>query len=328
MSQPDAKTLYAFYDLKHSPITFDSLLFVAMAEVFRRGLGFDNLQFIITTAEDGGFRRRTEKDHVLSDEDKRWRVRHVTAPSCLAVESCAGVWVCEDRAAARRFFETLDPRQVFPHGYTLDQPRFAFMISQLVDLHARGHDVQVLRSRPEARNVVQGWMATNKITRPIVVLSTRTSTAHQWKNSDPMAWNNFANYADEIGYDVVAIPDTALALAGQIPRLGNRSKTFFQGALDFDLRAALYDMAAVTLSTHGGPAMFNPFSHNRFGMFQGEAFDLGPEEFYRLWRVKWGDQFPWASAGQRVAYVADTEDNIKALFHEVMEAEISDAQSG
>ena len=54
-------------------------------------------------------------------------------------------------------------------------------------------------------------MATNKITRPIVVLSTRTSTAHQWKNSNLMAWNNFDNYADEIGYDVVAIPDTALA---------------------------------------------------------------------------------------------------------------------
>ena len=49
MSQPDAKTLYAFYDLKHSPITFDALLFVAMAEVFRKGLGFDNLQFIDQT---------------------------------------------------------------------------------------------------------------------------------------------------------------------------------------------------------------------------------------------------------------------------------------
>ena len=74
--------------------------------------------------------------------------------------------------------------------------------------------------------------------------------------------------------------------------------------------------------------MFNPFSHNRFGTFQGEALDLGPEEFYGLWRVKWGDQFPWASAGQRMAYAADIEDNIEALFHEVMEAEVSDAQSG
>ncbi len=54
MKQNDV--LYAFYDLKVAPATFDIAVFLIIAEIERKNTGCNHLQVIIVPGPDDGFR--------------------------------------------------------------------------------------------------------------------------------------------------------------------------------------------------------------------------------------------------------------------------------
>jgi hypothetical protein len=304
-------TLYCFYDLLHAPITFDFLHFLVFADVIRKNRRLSKLMVVISLGEDAAFRKHTEKDHILADTEKMWRVRHVIEPSCWSLPSCVGTWVCLDRAEMVRFHSKIAPHQVFPIGYGPDAPKPAFLINQLVHLHKQNQDVKVFRAPEAATLKIDEWASSVKLERPLVVLSMRYNQVHQWKNADNAVWVDFQKYLLDRGFQVAVIPDTYLVTRGIIPRVSPGAFIFFQGALDFEMRAALYERAFMTISRHGGPAMYNLFRHgSRFLIFQGETVLPSIEEFSRLWGVQWGDQPPWCTEQQRIVYQEDTLQNL------------------
>ncbi len=304
-------TLYCFYDLRYSPITFDFLHFLVFAEVVRRKRNFAHLSVLICTGDDRLFRQHTEKDVVLDDDEKLWRLRHVIAPACWSLPSCRGVWIAHDRGDVRGFHATLDQRQVFPLNYTPESPQIAFTIRQMVALHNAGCDLNVFEAPANAKRKVAEWVLANKIHRPIAALSLRYDQWHLWKNSNLNEWQKFEEHLLGQGLQPVVIPDTFLALRGLFPPTAADTKMFFQGSLDFELRAAMYDAAFVTISSHGGPAMYNLFRQDsRCLIFQGDEPNPNEAEFFRMWNVKWGDQPPWASPLQRIVFQRDSFENL------------------
>ena len=151
-------TLYCFYDLRYSPITFDFLHFLVCAESIRRNRNLSHISILICTGKDQLFRQHTEKDNVLDDDEKLWRLRHVISPACWSLPSCRGVWIAHDRDDVRAFHKTLDKNQVFPIGYTPDSPKIAFAIRQLVDLNNAGCDLGVFEAPTNARRKVTKWI--------------------------------------------------------------------------------------------------------------------------------------------------------------------------
>ena len=311
--QPVVKndTLYCFYDLLHSPITFDSLQFLVFAEIVRKHRGFPKLMVIIGFGDGGTFRKHTEKDHVLDQDEKMWRVRHVIEPPCWSLPSCVGTWICVDRAEMIRFHSLLANDNIFPIDYAPDQPKVAFTVRQLVHLHKHNQDVKVFSAPAIAKRKIDEWCKIAKIDRPLVVLSIRYDQVHQWKNADQANFEEFQQYLLDRGFAVAVIPDTYLVTRGVIPRVKPGVSIFFQGALDFELRAALFERAFMTISKHGGPTMYNLFRHgSRFLIFQGDTVLPSTDEFTRMWDVQWGDQPPWCTEHQRIVYQEDTLQNL------------------
>lgn len=318
-------TLYCFYDLLYSPITFDFIQFLVFAEIIRKHHQYENISVVIFTGEDYLFRKRTEKDVVLDDHEKLWRLRHVIAPTCWSLPSCQGVWITHNREDVRTFHASLHEKQVFPLNYSPETPKVAFTVRQLVALHNAGADLNVFRAPLVAKRKVEEWVKTNNIEKPILALSLRNDHLHQWKNSELNQWVMFEDYLLKQNIQPVVIPDTFLALRGLFPKISPGAKLFFQGSLDFELRAALYEKAFATVSSHGGPAMYNLFrSDSRCLIFQGDTANPSESEFHRMWGVKWGEQPPWTTRLQRIVYQNDDFGNLVKNFEKLLDASSDD----
>lgn len=120
--QPVVKNdrLYCFYELLHLPITLDFLHFLVFAEIVRKYCGFPKLMVIIGFGDGRTFRKHTEKDHVLDQDEKMWEVRHVIEAPCWSLPSCVGTWICVDRAEMIRFHSLLANDSIFPIDYAPD----------------------------------------------------------------------------------------------------------------------------------------------------------------------------------------------------------------
>lgn len=293
--QPVVKndTLYCSYELLHSPITLDFLHFLVFAEIVRKHCGFPKLMVIISFGDGRTFRKHTEKDHVLDQDEKMCEVRHVIEPPCWSLPSCVGTWICVDRAEMIRFHSLLTNDNIFPINYALDKPKVAFTVRQLVHLHKHNQDVKVFRAPAIAKRKIDEWCKIVKIDRPLVVLSIRYDQFHQWKNVVQATFEEFQQYLFDEGFAVAVIPDTYLFIHGVIPRVKPGVSIFFQGALDFEVRAALFERAFMTISKHGGLTMYKLFRHgSRFLIFQGDAVLPRTDEFTCMWDVQWGEQPP------------------------------------
>jgi hypothetical protein len=319
-------TLFCFYDVLNSPITFDFLQFLAVSEGYRQHQGFTKIQFIITSGEEGAFRRQTEKDHAMSQSQKIWRLRHILETACWVVPSCCGVWTCVDRAVIAPVLAGIPKDNIFPVGFGLETPKPAFLMRHVKAVHQSGIDVQVLKASQSARGRVRDWIATQKIDRPIVALSMRYSPLFKEKNVDLEGWRAFQSYLVNLGYQPVVVPDTYLALRGAFVGVASGVPVFYQGSLDFELRAAFFDEAFATVSKHGGPAMYTMLHRGaRCLLFLGARANPSEEAFENIWDIKWGDQPPWAAPVQRLIYENDSFETLSAHFQQLLQSDADQA---
>lgn len=164
---------------------------------------------------------------------------------------------------------------------------------QLVHLHKHNQDVKVFSALAIAKRKIDEWCKIAKIDRPLEVLSIRYHQFHQWKNAVQATFEEFQQYLFDEGFAVAVIPDTYLSTRGVILRLKPGVSIFFQGALDFEFRAALFERAFMTISKHGSLTMYKLFRYgSRFLIFQGDTVLPSTDEFTCMWDVQWGDQPP------------------------------------
>ena len=75
------KTLYYFYDLDVSPITFDIADALVLAELERRRRGLDSLYAVIVPGRHGGLRDEgSEYENVVDRASRWWRLHHLLIP--------------------------------------------------------------------------------------------------------------------------------------------------------------------------------------------------------------------------------------------------------
>ena len=97
----EEQTLYAFYDLKVEPITFDILWFLAGADLQRRSLGLQHLHVVIVPGPDDGLRKENPRYEAAVDrEARRWRIYNILISALSLLPSCAGFTLAGSRHEA------------------------------------------------------------------------------------------------------------------------------------------------------------------------------------------------------------------------------------
>lgn len=258
-TDPNRPSLYAIYDLGRAPITFDVMNFFAFAHTWTLRSGFAGYHVVFVLGQGDGFRDMTPKDKALDRDEKMWRLRHVLLPHAAIAKACVGVSVIERRVELTRLMQSLHPQQVFPPNYKVEAPNNLFLLPQLFSLKPTAEELDVFRPGAAAVRKVDEWLGNRVPGGPPVVFTLRTSRTEAGRNSRIPEWVAAAKAIRERGHPVVIVPDTDLVTAGTDAAMFEDFPVFGIGAVDLELRVALFRRAYLNFADNGGPAFLNYF---------------------------------------------------------------------
>jgi len=243
------KILYLFYDLEVFPITFDFCWALAIAEMERKKWGLQNVHVVFVPGPEQGVRQEmTEYEQIIDRESRLFRKHHILCTLTRLLASVSGFTVCSNRQEAefirRRFAHFQYPKDyhtTFPTIYVLED-----------GTKETSSDIMALSAPRRALRYVRQWLDAHSLGRQTITISLRQYEFQPARNSNIAAWSELACYLEQLGYHVVVIPDTEVAMEYVNPEL-TQFDHFLPACWNIELRAALYEQAYLNLGTNNGP---------------------------------------------------------------------------
>ena len=323
-----ARTLFAFYDLQVSPITFDFLWFLVGADLERRRRDLDAVHVVIVPGRAGGLRReREDYENVVDNEARAQRISNILLPACPLLPTCAGV----THAASRRhagFIRAALATHLYPAGYELVLPVFAGSRECLQNAGPDMPQIPSLRATADSLRVVDRWAAHNAGSRRIVTITLRNYAYMPARNSNMPAWIAFARALDAARFIPVFVPDLEQTLNGQMQELQGHP-VLGEAAWNFGLRMALYERAYVSMGVNTGPMglcwLNGRTNYATLKMAPANVPQTSPA-FYRELGFEPGRLLPFATSTQELVWEDDTLVAIQRAFIRIAERVESSAQ--
>ncbi len=313
----DTNTLYFFYDLKKSPLSFDFLWNLCLADCERQRRDLSSIHVVFVSA--GSWRDGTEESEaylsVIDAEARRWRFENIMLPGCHLVPAVSGYSFYSGRAAAETLAR-LAGRFRFPENYTVDQPLPFRPVVPMLKAAAKGISPQAIRATKQGLRFVGQWLDENAGGKKAIVITLRQYNFGKARNSDLDAWGRFARKLIADGYFPVIVPDTEKAM--QPPPELEGLPFFSEAAWHLGLRAALYELAWLNLGSAGGPigtlGLLDPNARVLIFKQIVEEERLTSEQRARDLGLPVDGQFPFCNSFQRVLW--RTPDDFDSLVRE------------
>jgi hypothetical protein len=279
--------LTAYYDLAHSPPTYDIVAFLSAIEVERRARNVrDSLRVVFVPGPAGGFRQDKLWPHSIAERELM--LDRVAVPMARMLPSCAAVDVLAERPPA-------------PAHESIG------LNARLYGLFAH---VRALRAgcRPlrPPEPVPAGYAN-------VVTITLREAEHWPARNSDLDAWYIAARAIRDKGYQVMIVRDTRHAAC----RFGEFNVSP-EASIDLTARARLYAMAGLNLFVSNGPAWFAVALNVPTMIFKPVVEGLMPTcsaAYFARCGLPVGSQLPGAPH-QRIIWAPDTAAAILDAFAE------------
>ena len=323
-----ARTLFAFYDLQVSPITFDFLWFLVGADLERRRRGLDAVHVVLVPGRAGGLRReREDYENVVDTEARAQRISNILLPACPLLPTCAGV----TQAASRRhagFIRTALASHLYPAGYKSVLPVFAGSRECLQNAGPDMPHIPSLRATTDSLRGVDRWAAHHAGSRRIVTITLRNYAYMPARNSNMPAWIAFARSLDAKRFIPVFVPDLEQTLNGQMQELHGHP-VLGEAAWNLGLRMALYESAYVSMGVNTGPMglcwLNARTNYATLKMAPANVPQTSPA-FYRELGFEPGRSLPFATSTQELVWEDDTLAAIQRAFLRIAERVESSAK--
>lgn len=320
-------TLFAFFDLSVSPLTFNFIHYLVLAEMHRQEIGYEKIHLVVVPGPIDGYGNEMSNDDYLQQQGRDWRLYNLVVAGCRLLPSCTGITVCTSRQEAYELQESLSGA-VFPDGYRANisfkgrRAMWPFSLKTVVKKARQGCPVAYVQATPYARNFVETWCGARSNNRPVISITLRNHEYMPDRNSDIESWAKFCHWADSVGFFPVIVPDTDSLQQTNPPEFDGFA-ICREASLNVDLRAALYEQSYISLQTGTGPNTLLYHSDNtRFVVLKlivSSYIDTQPNFFQDTNGIKEGEQLPWTKPWQRLAYVEDTFENIQRQFCEIVD---------
>jgi len=315
------ETLFAFYDLKVAPITFDFLWFLVGADLHRRRSGLASVHVVIVPGPLDGLRReRDDYESVIDSTARHARIYNILAQSARLLPSCAGLTVAASRAEASALRSAL-ARHVFPADYEVLLPTCPGLHACLDAARNGDNGIAVLRAPAAEARGASRWAEIHAGDRRVVTITLRNYGYMTARNSNVPAWTAFARSLDSSRYFPVFIPDTEDSIRGMPSELAGFT-TLPEAGCNVALRMALYERAFLNLGINTGPmGMCWLNARTRYATLKMETA-IVPQttlDYFRVLGFEPGKSLPFASPVQEWVWEDDTEDAIKRTFERLTE---------
>jgi hypothetical protein len=315
------RTLFAFYDLQVSPITFDFLWFLVGADLERRRRGLEAVHVVIVPGRAGGLRREREDYEGVVDAGARTqRISNILLPACALLPTCAGV----THAASRRhagFIRSTLATHLYPAHYEPAVPVFAGSRECLANAGPDMQRVPSLRATEEGLRNVDLWAASHADGRRIVTITLRNYAYMPARNSNMEAWTAFARSLDSRRFMPVFIPDLEQTLNGQLRALQDYT-VLGEAAWNLGLRMALYERSYISLGVNTGPmglCWLNARTHYATLKMAPENVPQTSRAFYLELGFELERSLPFAAPTQELVWEDDTLAAIQRAFARIAE---------
>ena len=311
--------LYAFYDLKVAPVTFDFLWFLAGAELRRQKLGMSAVHVVIVPGGHQGVRREGEDYEVtVGASARRERVHNVLMASCPLLPACTGVTSASSREQAA--FLRSAARQVYPADYVPMLPVYPGPADAFAAARQGDKTIGALRATQERLGEIDRWMSITVKHRRMVVITMRHYDYMTGRNSDVDAWMAFARSLDSDAYVPVFIPDTGQTITRSSEVL-REFLTFPEAAWNVGLRMALYERAFVNLGVNTGPmglCWLNSTTHYATFKMAVPGVPQTSLDYFRELGFVPGEPLPFATPTQELVWHDDTVEEINRAFERLV----------
>jgi hypothetical protein len=284
-------TLTAFYDLQIGPVSYDIVPFLVQAKIEQQRIGAGRLHVVMV----GDIRKKPQYD----EAEAEWRLMNICVPACRlfgATFTLAADWLQAERIASEKDWKQWPPdwnRQTLEKRWHL--------IGGVIRSSVAGAKIPTIKPSEFALRKVRERYGRE----PFVTMTIRQTYLPE-RNSDPDDWEVLFEHVTASGFEVEMLYDTSVAL----------SEGFGFGELNLDLRAAIYEQAALNLQANNGAASLCWFGSKPYRMFgAGHPAEEWDGLFVKQ-GLPLGTQWPWALSQQNLCYGKETLDQMIAEFDE------------
>lgn len=313
-------TLYAFYDLKVQPITYDVLWFVAAADLERRRRGLAAVHPVIVPGPRNGVREEAAEYEVVVDATARgWRIYNVLAASFGCLPHCTGFTIASSRRQAGLLRD--GARHVYPAGYQTALPDPRFPSVECIAAAEGGASAAVLRAAEEPLRHIDRWLAVHAGGRRLVTITLRDYTYNTARNSNLASWAAFARELDTMSWYPVFVLDTERTVDA-LPDVLQGLPVFREVSWNVGLRAALYERAWLNLGINNGPmglCWLNERTRYITFKLTTPSVAQATEAFNRDRGFVAGRSLPFATPVQKWVWEDDTLEVIRREFFAMVE---------
>jgi tetratricopeptide (TPR) repeat protein len=240
---------YAFYDLSVSPVTFDFLSFLLLADLHRRKNGLYYLHVVIVPGNLNGFRMGDE--WAYDSEHQFWRLKNVVVPLCWLMPNTQVTVSGSREEAALIFGRMVHP--CFPPTYSPSAPVESHHPARFIAAF-RENEFHGITVSADALRYAGQWIASHAKGRKVVAITLREAPYEKDRNSNLDAWTAFAKRLDPNVFFPVFIRDVDAAFSGTGERLLGLP-VFCEATWNMELRAAIHELAYLNLSVNNGPGL-------------------------------------------------------------------------
>ncbi len=313
-----ADTLYVFYDLEVSPVTFNFCEALSAANEYRNKLKLKYLYVVFVPGPNEGLRQEmSDYEFIINKDARQWRKYNLLFSLTHLVPSCIGFSNCASRKEAELIQKQVLPN-IYPKGYSI---MFPCAFSFFEGARNSSPDIMAIRSTPKALHYVNQWLEPRARGRKIIVITLRQYAYMPQRNSNIEAWANFAQSLDPNHYFVVIVPDTEVAMNGPLTQL-SMFEHFMETCWNIELRAALYESAYLNLGVNNGPFALCWLNKNcRYLMFKiiTQEVPQTTEEAIKKHGLIPGRTPPFAMEYQKWVWEQDTEEVLNREFNVICE---------
>jgi len=315
VASADSKTLYAVYDLDVSPMTFDIVHFLCLADIERREQGCDFIQPILVPGAAGRYRQGTAHDNLFDEAQKDWRLNHMIIPSCWHLPVSRSLILCEDREQANSILDNVQG-PIYPENYTVDEPTKGWEPYKFVVQSCKGKELGSVEATDQGREYARRWIDSHAQGKKVVAITLRETKYLDFRNSDVESWLTFARSLDPEIYFPVILRDHDRIFEPAGPEFEGLA-LFPEAVVNLEVRAAFYELAYLNVFLASGPTEYCWMnSAVRYVMFVPWALVEDPA-------VQWsvgmpvGAQLPFATPYQKWVWEKDTPETIRREFEQM-----------
>jgi hypothetical protein len=249
--------LYYIYDLSVSPLNYEYIAALCLAEIKRIEVGASFVHPIIIQPNKKGLydmsRDALTGAHSYVEKDNYWFLYNVILLGAGLLPSTRGVTLCHDKEEAKKIVSEINDQWVYPEKSLIDSPKEFKIMPNIYTLANKVLPAESapLRSEESSLQFVDQWLVENKIdSSELITITLRESSYASERNSNISVWLEVARKIKSRGYTPVFVRDTHSDFMER--EVLNGYIVFHEASWNVLLRMAFYERAYLNMSVNTG----------------------------------------------------------------------------